>query len=118
VYGDSAGKQATDFPSARKSWSVTFIKDTTIADSLQRPPQAGDVFHIATTKPFRTGEYFSFTTVAPRFDPAQAKTDLNRISVVPNPYVGAPSGFTPSADTWFRRSSTTGRSGMARKRGT
>lgn len=91
VYGDSAGKQATDFPSARKSWSVTFIKDTTIVDSLQRPPQPGDVFRLVTTKPFRTGEYFSFTTVAPSFDPAQAKSDLNRILVVPNPYVGAAS---------------------------
>ena len=91
VYGDSAGKPATDFPTARKSWSVTFFKDTLIADSLQSPPLAGDVFRIVTTKPFRTGEYFSFTTVAPRFDPDSAKSDLSRISVVPNPYVGAAS---------------------------
>ena len=61
------------------------------AASLQRPPQPGDVFRIVTTKPFRTGEYFSFTTVAPRFDPAQAKQELDKIAVVPNPYVGAAS---------------------------
>lgn len=91
VYGDSAGKRAPTITSSRVTWSVTFLKDTTIADSLQRPPQVGDVFHLATTKPFRTGESFTFTTVAPRFDPSQAKQDLQKISVVPNPYLGAAS---------------------------
>ena len=91
VYGDSAGKPAVNFASAHKSWSVTFIKDTTIAESLQRAPQPGDVFRIVTTKPFRTGESYSFTTAAPRFDPSQAKSDMNKIAVVPNPYVGAAS---------------------------
>jgi hypothetical protein len=91
VAGDSAGKSASDFGSAKFSWSVSLIKDTTIAESLQRPPQAGDIYGIVTTKPFRTGESFSFTTVAPRFDPSQAKLDLDKIAVVPNPYVGAAS---------------------------
>ena len=91
VYGDSAGQAATDFPSAHKSWSVSFLKDTTIPAAQQRPPQPGDVFRIVTTKPFRTGESFSFTTAAPRFDPTKAKSDLNNIAVVPNPYVGAAS---------------------------
>jgi hypothetical protein len=49
------------------------------------------VFRVVTTKPFRSGEYFSFTTVAPRFDPSKATQDLNKIAVVPNPYVGAAS---------------------------
>jgi hypothetical protein len=91
VAGDSAGKSAAEFGDAKFSWSVSLIKDTTIAEALQRPPLPGDVFRVATTKPFRTGEYFSFTTVAPRFDPAQAKQDLDKIAVVPNPYVGAAS---------------------------
>ena len=42
-------------------------------------------------KPFRTGESFTFTTEAPRFDPSKAKSDLDNIAVVPNPYVGAAS---------------------------
>jgi hypothetical protein len=91
VSGDSAGKSAPDFGSAKFSWSVSLVKDTTIAESLQRPPQPGDVFRVVTTKPFRSGEYFSFTTEAPRFDPAQVKQDLDKIAVVPNPYVGAAS---------------------------
>ncbi|MGA9117887.1 MAG: hypothetical protein WB699_00850, partial [Bacteroidota bacterium] len=84
VYGDSAGKPATAFASARKSWSLKFIQDTTIAPSLQRPPQPGDVFRIVTTKPFRTGESYSFTTEAPRFDLSKAKLDLDKVAVVPN----------------------------------
>jgi hypothetical protein len=91
VYGDSTGKRATAFPSAKKSWSVTLIKDTTIADSLQRPPQPGDVFYVATKKPFRTGESISFTTVRAHFDASKAIQDMGSIAVVPNPYVGAAS---------------------------
>jgi hypothetical protein len=49
------------------------------------------VFHIATTKPYRTGETVRFQTTSPGLDQAKAVTDLNRILVVPNPYVGAAS---------------------------
>lgn len=91
VSGDSAGKPATGFAAARKSWSVTFIKDTLIAESEQRPPQPGDVFHIATTKPYRTGEYTEFRTHAQAYDDALARRELADVAVVPNPYVGAAS---------------------------
>ena len=91
VCGDSAQLPATDYPTANKSWSVTFLQDTTIPPSKQTLPKPGDVFHIATTKPYRTGETVRFQTQSPVLDPAKAKTDLNRILVVPNPYVGAAS---------------------------
>ena len=91
VVGDSAGQPATQFFSARKGWSLTLLQDTLIAASLQRPPQPGDVFHISTKKPFRTGEYFEFATKGRALDPTKAKQDLSRIAVVPNPYVGAAS---------------------------
>jgi hypothetical protein len=91
VAGDSAGQPATQFFSARKGWSLTLIQDTLIAAPLQRPPQAGDVFRISTKKPFRTGEYFEFTTKGRTLDPTKAKQDLSKIAVVPNPYVGAAS---------------------------
>lgn len=90
VTGDSAGKQAVDF-TAGKSWSVSLIQDTTILPSKQILPKPGDVFHIATTKPYRTGETIRFQTQSPVLDQAKAKSDLNRILVVPNPYVGAAS---------------------------
>lgn len=91
VSGDSAGKMATAFRDARMAWSITFVKDTTIAESAQRPPQVGDVFRLVTSKPFRNGEFFEFVTHAPALDAAKAQTDLDKVAVVPNPYVGAAS---------------------------
>ncbi len=67
------------------------MKDTTIADIDQRAPEVGDVFYVSTTKPFRTGEYFEFLTASPGLDKNKAKTDLDEIAVVPNPYVGSAS---------------------------
>ncbi len=101
VSGDSAGHSASTFLSARISWSLTFVKDTSIAESLQIPPQPDDVFKIVTKKPFRSGEYFEFITSAPDFDLLKAKSDLDDIAVVPNPYVGAVS--------WEPRTSSVGR---------
>jgi len=88
VSGDSAGKRATSFRDWRVTWSVSLLKDTTIADIDQRPPEVGDVFHLYTKKPFRSGEYFEFVTESPRLDKDKAKSDLDEIAVVPNPYVG------------------------------
>ncbi len=98
VYGDSAGKPATQSFNASVCWSLTLLQDTLIASSQQRAPQPGDVFRIATRKPFRTGEYFEFTTKSPSVSVTQAKADLNKIAVVPNPYVGAAS-WEPSSTT-------------------
>ena len=91
VCGDSAGLPAVDFPTSHKSWSVSLSQDTTILPSKQILPKPGDVFHIATTKPFRTGETVRFQTQSPVLDQAKARSDLSRILVVPNPYVGAAS---------------------------
>jgi hypothetical protein len=88
--GDSARQQAVDF-TAHKSWSLTLIQDTTILPSKQILPKPGDVFHIATVKPYRTGESVRFQTQSPVLDQAKARSDLNRILVVPNPYVGGAS---------------------------
>jgi hypothetical protein len=91
VVGDSAGKAATSFGTAYKSWSISFFQDTTIAANLQRAPQPGDVYHLATHKPFRTGETFTFKLAPAHTSAAQAKSDLSKVAVVPNPYVGAAS---------------------------
>ena len=91
VSGDSAGKAADVFRNTRFAWSVTFVKDTTIAEEQQRTPQVGNVFRVVTTKPFRSGEFFEFVTHAPSLDLAQAQMGLDNIAVVPNPYVGAAS---------------------------
>ena len=52
-------------------------------------PTQGDVFRIANRKPFKSGDFFQFTTSDARFDPALAKSELDKVAVVPNPYIGA-----------------------------
>jgi len=91
VFGDSLGKKATSTSNRYVSWSVTLIKDTTIAEDQQRAPQYGDVFKVVNKKPFRKGEFYEFTLKGQGFDKSKAEKDLNNVAVVPNPYVGAAS---------------------------
>jgi len=97
---------------AVKTWKVVFsppdpIMDTTwiTLDSMiivETPedtilPAAGDIFLISTYKPFRgeygdslnsiMGDIFEFTTKAAMIDKQQAKSGLDQIAVVPNPYI-------------------------------
>ncbi len=91
VFGDSLGKRATNTTDLHVSWSVTFIKDTSIAEDKQIAPQYGDIFTVVNKKPFRKGEYYAFTLKGVGFDKNKASSDLNKVIVVPNPYVGATS---------------------------
>jgi hypothetical protein len=91
AFGDSTGKKAIDYTNQHFSWSVSLIKDTSIIDSKQILPKPGDVIKITTTKPFRTGDYIEFTTQKADFNRSKALGDMDKIAVVPNPYVGAAS---------------------------
>ena len=91
AFGDSLGKRATNNSNLHVSWSITLFKDTTIAESEQRPPEFGDVYKVVNKKPFRKDEFYEFTLKGQGFDQSKAESDLNNISVVPNPYVGAAS---------------------------
>ena len=91
VFGDSLGKKATNFSNLHVSWSFTLLKDTTIAENLQRAPQYGDIFKVVNKKPFRRGEFYEFTLKGQAFDKNKAQQGLDSIIVVPNPYVGAAS---------------------------
>lgn len=51
------------------------------------PPTEGDKFVIKTKKPFAGGDYFEFKSHASHVDNTSAKNQLDKISVVPNPYV-------------------------------
>lgn len=53
------------------------------------PPQAGDTAYIVINKPFLARDVFEFTTFTSYIDKKAAKSDLNKIKVVPNPYVAA-----------------------------
>jgi len=65
-------------------------------------PTSGDKFQINVSKPFYQGDYFSFSIKPSSTDNSTANNDLSKISVVPNPYLGAA--------TWERKNlNSTGR---------
>jgi hypothetical protein len=76
ILRDETGLQGT--------WEFTFLPP---ASGTAVAPTNGDVYFIATTRPFSAQDKYSFTTQASRIDEAQAANDLDRIAVVPNPYV-------------------------------
>ncbi|NOZ03863.1 MAG: hypothetical protein GXO92_04535 [FCB group bacterium] len=67
---------------------TTFVLDTTIVPIEE--VEAGDIIGIYTSKPFGNDVY-SFRTRSSRVDQKRAKDELDRIAVVPNPYVVAAS---------------------------
>jgi hypothetical protein len=54
-----------------------------------RNPQAGDTLYLFLRKPFLSRDVYRFTVRGARADNDSAKRALNRIRVVPNPYVAA-----------------------------
>ena len=66
------------------TWAVIFQ-----GDSAFTLPGAGNVLTLRTTKPFREGDIYEFEVRANRIDPELAKAQLDKIRVVPNPYVVA-----------------------------
>jgi len=71
-------------------------------DEAGENPQSGDEVEIRLSKPFLSHDVFEFTTRAAHIDPELARKSLDRIKVVPNPYV--------AVATWEPRNPfTTGR---------
>lgn len=93
VEGDSIGTKPLR-STFKTSWSIFFSLDSTVTEPV--PPQPGDIFQFKTTKPFRNGEVFEFTVRAQQFSREKAKNELDRIAVVPNPYVIAASWEPPN----------------------
>lgn len=52
------------------------------------PPKQGEIFRLSNSKPFGDGDYFQFSLVSSITDLNKAKEELDRIAVVPNPYLG------------------------------
>ncbi len=82
------------------TWEVKFFapadsivfKNGLAVDTIRIPkiaPKAGDKYLLATRKPFDHRDVFSFQTRRAYVQKAQVKSDLNKIAVVPNPYISA-----------------------------
>ena len=65
------------------SWEFTFLEQAEGGIA----PNSGDIYYIATTRPFTEGDKYQFTTSASLINNEQAINKLDNISVVPNPYV-------------------------------
>lgn len=65
------------------------VRDTIGYIRIAAPPKAGDVFLIHTYKPFSERDIYRFNTQRAFIDNPVARQELNRVAVVPNPYVAA-----------------------------
>ncbi len=91
IFGNSVGERVISNSNLHASWSFSIFNDTTLVEEKRIHPKFGDVYKIAIKKPFRNGEFYEFTTKAQKMDLSKAKSELDKIAVVPNPYVGAAS---------------------------
>jgi hypothetical protein len=67
------------------SWEVVIVTSRTATDSLM--PVTGDTLNIYTYRPFLSNDTFEFTIVGSSINNELAKVDLDKIRVVPNPYI-------------------------------
>jgi len=77
------------------SWDILFIQRPN--DSTEYNLTTGDKLVLKVSKPFREGDIMQFTTVPPRLEapPETRASLLDRIRVVPNPYVTASAFESP-----------------------
>ena len=65
------------------SWEFTFVEPS----EGGVVPNSGDIYYITTTRPFTEDDKYQFKTSASTINNEQAINELDKISVVPNPYV-------------------------------
>ena len=70
----------------------SMIIDTTVVEKIL--PAMGDTLLIHTTKPFRSGDVYQFSTHAAYVQRSLTQSLLDEVAVVPNPYVSAASWET------------------------
>ena len=92
-----------DSPAFKKNYTTWMLRfdavfelDTVIIDGVAHadtnwltvdPPSGGDIYYLATTKSFRSGDVFRFTLQGADSSDVLAKSELDDIYVVPDPYV-------------------------------
>lgn len=69
---------------ANKTWQIIFSAPTS-GDVIA--PQPGDVYQLRITRPFGPEDEFLLTTAAGYYDPDSVANPLDKIAVVPNPYL-------------------------------
>lgn len=88
--------------SVYRTWRVNILFNA--ANIPLNDTTAGKYLYLYTRKPFSRYDEFYFSTKAPTFDSEKAKNELDRIKVVPNPYV-----VTHEAEARLLSTQTSGR---------
>jgi len=70
----------------RETWKIYFVAPEG-AEAVT--PVAGDVAKVAIDLPFRSGDQFRFSIIPAAENHELARTNLDQVAVVPNPYVAA-----------------------------
>ncbi len=70
----------------KRIWKFSLVAPT---DENIINPVAGDIAYLKIKTPFTSLDKYSFYTNKQKTDYQKAKNDLNKVTVVPNPYVGA-----------------------------
>lgn len=68
-------------------WNINFKYPFFDAETIL--PDSGDVLKVQIKTPFRSGDVYRFTTKAAQIDRQIAVEELEKVAVVPNPYVAA-----------------------------
>jgi hypothetical protein len=69
------------------TWNIGYYEPLYIPYIVH--PSPGDRFLVSTNKPYFTGDYFTFSTSSSKVDNSTAQSSLDKIGVVPNPYISA-----------------------------
>ncbi len=80
-----------EFKGTQFRFTYDWVMGPPPSNSIPSFPESGDEYIIRTTKPFKTGDYFEFSTKSAKSDLALAKDELSTIKVVPNPYIAGAS---------------------------
>lgn len=87
-YGDTI-RIIENYSSSTK-FNLTYMLVWDRASGLTvKAPEAGDTYVLKTRRPYYTGDYFQFKTDTSSVNKGLAKTQMDKISVVPNPYICA-----------------------------
>ncbi len=80
-------EQQVGDPDAEKQITWEFSLNFTLVFADRSDPSQGDVATIVTRKPFLSPDVFEFSAIGPSVDKENAEELMDRIRVVPNPYV-------------------------------
>jgi hypothetical protein len=77
------------------TWTMSFVNRPSDPAGTIFNYTDGDKLVIRTSKPFRAGDVYRFSPTLPRVEASAASSSLDRIRVVPNPYVSATTHEAP-----------------------